>query len=108
MEENNSTIVNTEHVNTEHVNTEHSEMQTNSVDKKSLALGKSNFILMAVSMIIVIVGFVLMSGSASDDTTFDADIFSTMRIKVAPVVCFVGFVSMIYAIVHKPNDNKEA
>jgi hypothetical protein len=25
-----------------------------------------------------------------------------MRIKVAPVICFVGFISMIYAIIHKP------
>ena len=30
-----------------------------------------------------------------------------MRIKVAPVFCFIGFVSMIYAIVHKTKDNKE-
>lgn len=76
-------------------------------DKKNYAFGKMNFILMAVSMLIVIIGFILMSGASSDETAFNEDIFSTMRIKVAPVVCFIGFVSMIYAIVHKTKDNKE-
>ena len=79
----------------------------NIMDKRNYAFGKSNFILLAISMLIVIVGFVLMSGSSSDENAFDADIFSVTRIKVAPVVCFIGFVSMIYAIVHKPTDRKE-
>lgn len=74
-------------------------------DKKNYAFGKMNFILMAVSMLIVIIGFILMSGASSDETAFNEDIFSPMRIKVAPVVCFIGFVSMIYAIVHKTKDN---
>ena len=77
------------------------------MDKRNYAFGKSNFILLAISMLIVIVGFVLMSGSSSDENAFDADIFSVTRIKVAPVVCFIGFVSMIYAIAHKPTDRKE-
>lgn len=76
-------------------------------DKKNYAFGKINFILMAVSMLIVIIGFILMSGASSDETAFNEGIFSPMRIKVAPVVCFIGFVSMIYAIVHKTKDNKE-
>lgn len=74
-------------------------------DKKNYAFGKMNFILMAVSMLIVIIGFILMSGASSDETAFNEGIFSPMRIKVAPVVCFIGFVSMIYAIVHKTKDN---
>ena len=75
------------------------------MDKKNLAFGKMNFILLAISMAIVILGFVLMSGAGSIDTNYNADIFSPMRIKVAPAICFVGFVSMIYAIIHKPKDS---
>lgn len=75
------------------------------MDKKNLAFDRMNFILLAVGMAVVILGFILMSGGGSNETTFDPEIFSTMRIKVAPVVCFVGFVSMIYAIVRKPKDN---
>ena len=55
-------------------------------------------------MLIVILGFVLMSGAASDETTFAADIFSARRVKLAPAVCFFGFISIIYAIIHKPKD----
>lgn len=65
-----------------------------------------NFILLAVGMAVVILGFILMSGGGSDEHTFDPAIFSTMRIKVAPVVCFVGFVSMIYAVIRKPKVNE--
>lgn len=72
------------------------------MDKKNLAFDKVNFVLLAVGMLVVILGFVLMSGSGSTETTFDADIFSATRIKVAPVVCFLGFISMIYAIARRP------
>ena len=78
------------------------------MNTRNYAFDKTNFILLAASMLIVIIGFVLMSGSSSDESAFNADIFSTTRIKVAPVVCFVGFISMIYAIVRKPKDSEEA
>lgn len=76
------------------------------MDKKNLAFGKVNFILLAVGMAIVIIGFLLMSGSGSDEYTFDTDIFSTRRIVVAPVVTLFGFLSIIYAVIRKPKDNK--
>lgn len=63
-----------------------------------------NFILLAVGMVVVIIGFILMSGSGSTNQAYDPDIFSARRIKVAPIVCLLGFVSMIYAVVHKPKD----
>ena len=45
---------------------------------------------------------ITMSGSGSSDTTYNPDIFSARRIKVAPVVCLLGFISMIYAVVYRP------
>ena len=71
-------------------------------DKKELAFDKVNYILLAVGMAVVVLGFILMSGSGSTETSYDPDIFSARRIKVAPVVCLVGFVSMIYAVIRKP------
>lgn len=76
------------------------------MDKKDYALGKTNFILLAVGMAVVIIGFILMGGSGSDEHAFNADIFSTMRIKVAPVVCFIGFVSIIFAIIYSPKEKQ--
>jgi len=72
------------------------------MDKKNLAFGKMNFILLAVGMAVVILGFILMSGGASTQEQFNPEVFSALHIKVAPVVTFVGFVSIIGAIVYKP------
>ena len=72
------------------------------MEKKNLALGKINFIMLAISMVIVVIGFVMMSGASSDTTQYNPEIFSAMRIKVAPVVCFVGFVSIIAGIMYRP------
>ncbi|MGM9701451.1 MAG: DUF3098 domain-containing protein [Prevotella sp.] len=77
------------------------------MDKKNFAFDKVNFILLAAGMLVVILGFVLMAGGGSTDEAYDPEIFSTMRIKVAPVMCFIGFVSMVYAIVRKPKDTDQ-
>lgn len=76
------------------------------MDKKNFAFDKVNFILLAAGMLIVVLGFILMSGSESTESAFDPNIFSSMRIKVAPIICFVGFVSIIYAVIRKPKDSK--
>ena len=44
-----------------------------------------------------------MSGPGSTETAFNPDIFSVRRIKVAPAVCFFGFIFMIYGILRKPS-----
>lgn len=63
-------------------------------DKRKFAFDKVNFILLAIGMAIVIIGFLLMSGPSSSETVFEPDIFSVRRIKVAPVVCLFGFLSI--------------
>ena len=74
------------------------------MDKRDFAFDKMNYLLLIVGMIIVVIGFLLMTGPASTDTAFEPDIFSARRIKVAPVICLFGFVSMVYAIVRKPKN----
>ena len=76
------------------------------MNRQNYAFDRTNFILLAVGAAVVIIGFILMSGGSTSDTEFNPDIFSAMRIKVAPVVCFLGFVSIIYAVVRKPKDNE--
>ena len=74
------------------------------MDKSNFAFGRMNFILLAIGMAVVIVGFILMSGGSSSEEAYNPDIFSKRRIVVAPIVCLLGFVSMIYAVVRKPKD----
>lgn len=77
------------------------------MDKRNLAFGRTNFILLGVSMFIVILGFVLMAGSGSTDEAYNPDIFSFRRTRLAPIVCFLGFVSMIVAVVYNPAPEKK-
>jgi uncharacterized BrkB/YihY/UPF0761 family membrane protein len=72
------------------------------MSKKNFAFDKTNFLLLAIGMMVVVLGFVLMLGPASTLTRFEPDIFSVRRIRVAPLVCLAGFVFMIYGVLRKP------
>ena len=74
-----------------------------------MVFGKKNYILLAISVGIIILGLLLMSGGGSADSTeFTADIFSTRRIVVAPIVTLVGFLLIIYAIMAKPKSSNKS
>lgn len=74
---------------------------------KDLAFGKLNYILLIAGVVIVILGFILMSGDPTTEEAFNPDIFSDRRIKVAPMVSLAGFLVVIVAILVKPcNKNK--
>ena len=67
--------------------------------KRDFAFGKENFILIAVAVVLIVIGFVLMSGGGSpDEVGFNPEIFSTRRIVVAPVVTMIGFLLVIAGI----------
>jgi len=77
------------------------------MDKKNFALGKMNYMICGMSLAIIIIGFLLMTGSATTiEGGFDPDIFSTRRIVVAPVTCFFGFLLMIVGILYPDNEKK--
>ena len=65
-------------------------------------LPKINAIAIAISVVIIIVGFALMAGAPSGATEFNRDIFSPRRITVGPMIAFFGFILMIVAILYKP------
>ncbi len=63
-------------------------------------LGRKNFIAMGIAGALIVLGFLLMLGSANGtDGTFNPDIFSTRRIVVGPFIAFIGFVGMAVAII---------
>lgn len=64
---------------------------------------KTNYILMAVGVIVILFGFYLMSGGNDPDLTqFNEAIFSQRRIFWAPLVVIIGFVVEIVAIFYAP------
>ncbi|MES2278012.1 MAG: DUF3098 domain-containing protein [Bacteroidota bacterium] len=56
---------------------------------------KSNYTLIAVSVLIVAIGFVIMAGNT--------DIYSTAKIVIAPLVVLAGFGLGFYALLKKPS-----
>ena len=66
--------------------------------------GKENYTWMLIGIAFLALGFFLMSGGKSaDPNVFDTkDIYSPMRITVAPILIIAGFVIEIYAIMKKP------
>ncbi len=70
----------------------------NAGEQAGFPLGKTNFVLIAACVLLIVIGFALMAGSANTGTTWNPDIFSTRRIVVGPFVALMGFVLMIGAI----------
>lgn len=64
-------------------------------------LSKFNGVLIVISVVIIVLGFALMSGEPSGATEFNPDIFSFRRITVGPMISLLGFVMMIFAILFK-------
>ena len=64
------------------------------------SLPKLNIILIAVSFLIIIVGFALMAGAPSGEG-YNPDIFSFRRITIGPMIALFGFVSMVVSILWK-------
>ena len=70
-------------------------------NNKQFTLGKINIILIAVGFAIIVLGFVLMTGSGTVKE-FNPDVYSFRRITVGPMISLFGFISIIFAILYKP------
>ena len=67
--------------------------------------GKRNYQLMILGVIIIALGYLLMTGGKSEDPeVFSEAIFSFRRLTVAPVLILLGLFIEIFAILHKPKD----
>lgn len=57
--------------------------------------------IIVVACLLVVAGFLLMSGSASTEQSFNPDIFSPRRIIIAPMLCLAGYLLVIVGILRK-------
>lgn len=76
--------------------------------KSLFAFTRINFLLLGIALVTIFIGFILMSGSGSTDTQFNSEIFNTRRTVVAPMVCFVGYLFVIVAILYRPKKDNSA
>lgn len=77
----------------------------NSVGDKNdgaMPLTMRNYILLLVGAVVIVLGFVLMSGGGkATPEEFHYEIFSWRRITLAPILVIAGFVFEIYAILKR-------
>lgn len=70
-----------------------------------LAFGRTNYILMIAGIVVLALGYILLSGGGSDDpNTFNPDMFDDRRLVAAPILITIGFVVEILAIMYKKKD----
>ena len=69
----------------------------------NFTFGKRNYQLLIAGVIVMAIGFVLMSGGGSEDpNVFSNAIFNTQRLTIAPILILTGLVIEIFAILHLP------
>ena len=68
-----------------------------------MVLGRENYILIGIGLVIILIGFILMSGGKSDDPNVfkPKEVYSDTRTIVAPIVVILGFIIEIYAVFHR-------
>jgi hypothetical protein len=75
------------------------------MNKRNFVFGRANFIILSISILLVIIGFWLMSGAkTTEETGFNPAIFSARRIVIAPIITMAGFILVVWAILKKPED----
>ena len=81
-----------------------SEKKQVTTTSTSSLFDKQNMWLMLLGVAVIAIGMLLMVGGRSNDpNTFNYDeVYSTLRISVAPVLIIIGLGIEIYAIFKKP------
>ena len=69
---------------------------------KQMAFTMKNYLWMLIGVVVIVIGFVLMSGGGEHTATkFDESIYSVRRITIAPIVVIIGFIIEIFAIMKR-------
>ncbi len=70
-------------------------------EETGFAIPKRNVLYIIAGFVVMLLGYVLMSGGGSDDpNVFNEEMFSFRRIVLAPVVIIIGMVVEIWAIMY--------
>tara|TARA_B100000945_G_scaffold274023_1_gene237213 strand:- start:394 stop:636 length:243 start_codon:yes stop_codon:yes gene_type:complete len=74
-------------------------MEDKKRSNKKLLFRKKNYLISCIGIILIIIGYLIMSGGGSDDPNiFNDEIYNFRRIKVAPLLIIIGLAIQVYAI----------
>ena len=83
------------------------EVESKAGGKVTYPLTKINYIMMGICLLLIVVGFWLMTGSANVGDTFNQDLFESSRVTTGPIIAFLGFLLMAFAIIYRKKDNND-
>ena len=76
--------------------------------KPEFVFGRKNYKFMLIGIAFIALGFILMTGGGSDDpNVFNPEIYNWRRIRLAPAMVLLGFAIEVYAVLLKPDTEKE-
>lgn len=68
-------------------------------NRETYGFTRVNLYVLLGSILLLVLGYILMSGGSSPDgVTFNPEVFSARRIRIAPIVCVLGYAGIIVAI----------
>ena len=72
------------------------------MSKKDFLFNKMRYKILFISIFIIGLGFIIMSGGESiDPDIFNDEIYNFRRIRVAPLIVVLGFILCIFSILYK-------
>ena len=73
--------------------------------KKQFLFSKKRYQILLLSIVIIGLGFLLMSGGGSNNPdVFNNEIYSFRRIRLAPLVVISGFIMCIVSILYRDKE----
>ncbi|MBF03445.1 MAG: hypothetical protein CMP76_09135 [Flavobacterium sp.] len=78
----------------------------NEENQQEFLFGKTNYTFLLIGVVVIALGFLLMSGGGSEDpNVWNPEIFNFRRIRLAPTTVLLGFGIVIYSIFKKDKNN---
>ncbi len=77
------------------------------MSKDNFVFGKDNKMFIIGGFVITLIGFLLMMGGGSEDPNVfnEEELFSPVRITVAPFLVILGYLVVLYGIMKKRKTN---
>ena len=73
------------------------------MSQNSFLFDKTNYLLFAVGLALIVLGFILMAvGGSEDPNVYNEALFNARRITWAPLLIVLGFVVEVFAILRRP------
>ncbi len=71
------------------------------LDQKKLAFGKKNYRMMLLSLLVLVVGFTVMSLDTADYG------FGALGLTIGPIIVLIGFIMQFFAILYAKKSDSE-